>query len=88
MSPALAGGFLTTVPPGKSQHSVFEIRLCCYISVVFPLSQNTLVNRMDRPHLFIHSALGSFQGPAFVKQAAMSIFRSVFGKMYASIAFG
>ena len=32
MSPALAGGFLTTAPPGKSPPIGFELRVCAFLS--------------------------------------------------------
>ena len=37
MSPALAGGFLTTAPPGKSLHYYFKIKIYLFFLAVLGL---------------------------------------------------
>ena len=44
MSPALAGGFLTTVPPGKSLHSLILNYLLRTLFSLYNLSLNDLIH--------------------------------------------
>ena len=46
VSPALAGGFLTTVPPGKSPHVNFK-SLGCLILQILPHNLNSISSVFD-----------------------------------------
>ena len=48
VSPALAGGFLTTVPPGKSQAQAFEaVTLLQKLASLLPLCSSLLASESE-----------------------------------------
>ena len=50
VSPALAGRFSTTAPPGKPQHNVCNAHPCCSIYHFFPVNRQIIFHCMDTPH--------------------------------------
>ena len=62
VSPALAGGLLTTAPPGKSQECFFSIRVLAQLDVIHPLKKKVGPHIPYHIHILIPAGLKFLEG--------------------------